>query len=69
MLLQISSSRRPHSAGRERRAKKAGSQLKSRIVAEKPVADCAKLIEQLEGQISTIFREERRIYLGRSAED
>jgi len=42
-------------------AKKAGSQLKSRIVAEKPVADCAKLIEQLEDQISTIIREERLV--------
>ncbi|GJN35028.1 hypothetical protein PR202_gb23754 [Eleusine coracana subsp. coracana] len=40
-------------------AKKAGSQLKSRIVAEKPVAECAKLIEDLEDQISTIIREER----------
>jgi len=42
-------------------AKKAGSQRKSRIVAEKPVADCAKLIEQLEDQISTIIREERLV--------
>lgn len=40
-------------------AKKAGSQLKSRIVAEKPVAECAKLIEELEDQISTIIQEER----------
>jgi hypothetical protein len=40
-------------------AKKAGSQLKSRIVAEKPVTECAKLIEDLEDQISTIIREER----------
>jgi len=43
-------------------AKKAGPQLKSRIVAEKPVADCAKLIEQLEDQISTIIREERLVW-------
>ena len=42
-------------------AKKAGSQLKSRIVAEKPVAECAQLIEQLEGQISIIIREERLV--------
>ncbi|KAF8659727.1 hypothetical protein HU200_058186 [Digitaria exilis] len=49
-------------------AKKAGSQLKSRIVAEKPVADCAKLIEQLEGQISIIFREEREEREVRKAE-
>ncbi|TKW28557.1 hypothetical protein SEVIR_3G335900v4 [Setaria viridis] len=49
-------------------AKKAGSQLKSRIVAEKPVADCAKLIEQLEDQISTIIREEREEMLVRKAE-
>ncbi|KAL6851939.1 hypothetical protein ACP4OV_020124 [Aristida adscensionis] len=40
-------------------AKKAGSQLKSRIVAEKPVAECAKIIDQLENQISAIIREER----------
>jgi hypothetical protein len=40
-------------------AKKAGAQLKSRIVAEKPVAECAKLIVDLEDQISTIIREER----------
>ncbi|CAL5093637.1 unnamed protein product [Urochloa decumbens] len=49
-------------------AKKAGSQLKSRIVAEKPVADCAKLIEQLEDQISTIIREEREEMMVRKAE-
>ncbi|RLN28601.1 hypothetical protein C2845_PM05G17990 [Panicum miliaceum] len=49
-------------------AKKAGSQLKSRIVAEKPVADCAKLIEELEDQISTIFREEREEMEVRKAE-
>jgi len=49
-------------------AKKAGSQLKSRIVAEKPVADCAKLIEQLEDQISTIIREEREEMEVRKAE-
>lgn len=42
-------------------AKKAGSQLKSRIVAEKPVAECAQLIEQLEDQISIIIREERLV--------
>ncbi|KAL6622834.1 hypothetical protein ACP70R_032713 [Stipagrostis hirtigluma subsp. patula] len=49
-------------------AKKAGSQLKSRIVAEKPVAECAKLIEQLEDQISTIIREEREERALRKAE-
>ncbi|CAN6338306.1 unnamed protein product [Urochloa humidicola] len=49
-------------------AKKAGSQLKSRIVAEKPVADCAKLIEQLEDQVSTIIREEREEMMVRKAE-
>jgi hypothetical protein len=42
-------------------AKKAGSQLKSRIVAEKPVAECAQLIEQLEDQISIIIREEKLV--------
>ncbi|TVU50283.1 hypothetical protein EJB05_01649, partial [Eragrostis curvula] len=49
-------------------AKKAGSQLKSRIVAEKPVAECAKLIEDLEDQISTIIREEREEMAFRKAE-
>ncbi|GJM95675.1 hypothetical protein PR202_ga12446 [Eleusine coracana subsp. coracana] len=49
-------------------AKKAGSQLKSRIVAEKPVAECAKLIEDLEDQISTIIREEREEMALRKAE-
>ncbi|KAM0902582.1 hypothetical protein ACQ4PT_019244 [Festuca glaucescens] len=49
-------------------AKKAGSQLKSRIVAEKPVADCAKLIEQLEHQISNIILEEREEMALRKAE-
>lgn len=49
-------------------AKKAGSQLKSRIVAEKPVAECAKLIEQLEKQISTIIRDERWEREARKAE-
>ncbi|CAM0949884.1 unnamed protein product [Alopecurus aequalis] len=49
-------------------AKKAGSQLKSRIVAEKPVADCAKLIEQLEHQISNIMLEEREEMALRKAE-
>ncbi|WVZ90197.1 hypothetical protein U9M48_036523 [Paspalum notatum var. saurae] len=49
-------------------AKKAGSQLKSRIVAEKPVAECAKLIEQLEKQISTIIRQERLEREARKAE-
>uniref|UniRef100_A0A804MPS8 DEAD-box ATP-dependent RNA helicase 28 n=1 Tax=Zea mays TaxID=4577 RepID=A0A804MPS8_MAIZE len=49
-------------------AKKAGSQLKSRIVAEKPVAECARLIEQLEGQISIIIREERVEREARKAE-
>ncbi|KAF0889955.1 hypothetical protein E2562_034411 [Oryza meyeriana var. granulata] len=48
--------------------KKAGSQLKSRIVAEKPVAECAKLIEQLEDQISTIIQEEREERILRKAE-
>uniref|UniRef100_J3NDF4 RNA helicase n=1 Tax=Oryza brachyantha TaxID=4533 RepID=J3NDF4_ORYBR len=49
-------------------AKKAGSQLKSRIVAEKPVAECGKLIEQLEDQISTIIQEEREERILRKAE-
>uniref|UniRef100_A0A8I6YJN9 RNA helicase n=1 Tax=Hordeum vulgare subsp. vulgare TaxID=112509 RepID=A0A8I6YJN9_HORVV len=49
-------------------AKKAGSQLKSRIVAEKPVSDCAKLIEQLEHQISNIILEEREEMALRKAE-
>lgn len=49
-------------------AKKAGSQLKSRIVAEKPVADCAKLIDQLENQISNIIQEEREEMALRKAE-
>lgn len=49
-------------------AKKAGSQLKSRIVAEKPVAECAKLIEQLEDQISTVIQEEREERALRKAE-
>ncbi|ONM56327.1 ATP-dependent RNA helicase DRS1 [Zea mays] len=49
-------------------AKKAGSQLKSRIVAEKPVAECAQLIEQLEDQISIIIREEKVEREARKAE-
>ncbi|KAL5223961.1 hypothetical protein ABZP36_010600 [Zizania latifolia] len=49
-------------------AKKAGSQLKSRIVTEKPVAECAMLIEQIEDQISTIIQEEREERILRKAE-
>ncbi|KAL5205189.1 hypothetical protein ABZP36_033398 [Zizania latifolia] len=49
-------------------AKKTGSQLKSRIVAEKPVAECAKLIEQLENEISAIIQEEREERILRKAE-
>lgn len=49
-------------------AKKAGSQLKSRIVAEKPASECAKLIEQLEHQISNIILEEREEMALRKAE-
>ncbi|XP_072955239.1 DEAD-box ATP-dependent RNA helicase 28 [Typha angustifolia] len=49
-------------------AKKAGSQLKSRIVAEKPIAEWSELIEQLEEQISAIHQEEREEMVLRKAE-
>ena len=44
-------------------AKKAGSQLKSRIVAEKSIAEWSQLIEQMEDQISTVLQEERFLYI------
>ncbi|KAJ4758711.1 ATP-dependent RNA helicase DRS1 [Rhynchospora pubera] len=49
-------------------AKKAGSQLKNRLVAEKPVAEWCKLIEQMEDQISIILQEEREETILRKAE-
>nr|CAD1844259.1 unnamed protein product [Ananas comosus var. bracteatus] len=49
-------------------AKKAGSQLKSRIVAERAVAEWCKLIEQMEDQISAVLQEEREERFLRKAE-
>ncbi|KAJ8467989.1 hypothetical protein OPV22_030541 [Ensete ventricosum] len=49
-------------------AKKAGSQLKNRIVAERPVAEWSKLVEQMEDQISTVIQEEREERALRKAE-
>ncbi|CAL9146749.1 unnamed protein product [Musa hybrid cultivar] len=49
-------------------AKKAGSQLKNRIVAERPVAEWSKLVEQMEDQISTVLQEEREERALRKAE-
>ncbi|CAL9109276.1 unnamed protein product, partial [Musa textilis] len=49
-------------------AKKAGSQLKNRIVAERSVAEWSKLVEQMEDQISTVLQEEREERALRKAE-
>ncbi|XP_010920141.1 DEAD-box ATP-dependent RNA helicase 28 isoform X2 [Elaeis guineensis] len=49
-------------------AKKAGSQLKSRIVAEKSIAEWSQLIEQMEDQILTVLQEEREERALRKAE-
>ncbi|CAD5164192.1 unnamed protein product [Musa acuminata subsp. malaccensis] len=49
-------------------AKKAGSQLKNRIVAERPVAEWSKLVEQMEDQISIVLQEEREERALRKAE-
>ncbi|WOL09700.1 DEAD-box ATP-dependent RNA helicase 28 isoform X2 [Canna indica] len=49
-------------------AKKAGSLLKSRIVAERPVTEWSKLIEQMEDQISAVIQEEREERILRKAE-
>ncbi|XP_078166668.1 DEA(D/H)-box RNA helicase family protein isoform X1 [Carex rostrata] len=49
-------------------AKKAGSQLKNRLVAEKPVSEWCKLIDEMEDQISNIFQEEREEMIFRKAE-
>lgn len=46
-------------------AKKAGSQLKNRLVAEKPVAEWCRLIEEMEDQISTILLEEMYCYFSK----
>ncbi|KAL0912626.1 hypothetical protein M5K25_018610 [Dendrobium thyrsiflorum] len=40
-------------------AKRAGSKLKSRIVADQPITEWSRFIEENEDQISSIFREER----------
>ncbi|XP_020584076.1 DEAD-box ATP-dependent RNA helicase 28 [Phalaenopsis equestris] len=40
-------------------AKRAGSKLKSRIVADQPIAEWSRFIEENEDQISLILREER----------
>ncbi|KAG1354122.1 DEAD-box ATP-dependent RNA helicase 28 [Cocos nucifera] len=49
-------------------AKKAGSKLKSRIVAEKSIAEWSQLIEQMEDQISAVLQEEREERALRKAE-
>lgn len=44
-------------------AKKAGSKLKCRIVAEKSIAEWSQLIEQMEDQILAVLQEERFLYI------
>ncbi|XP_021755300.1 DEAD-box ATP-dependent RNA helicase 28-like isoform X1 [Chenopodium quinoa] len=49
-------------------AKKAGSRLKSRIVAEESINKWAQTIEQMEDQVATILREEKEEMALRKAE-
>ncbi|KAJ7963849.1 DEAD-box ATP-dependent RNA helicase [Quillaja saponaria] len=49
-------------------AKRAGSKLKSRIVAEQSITKWSQLIEQMEDQVAEIFQEEREEMALRKAE-
>ncbi|PQQ21580.1 DEAD-box ATP-dependent RNA helicase 28 [Prunus yedoensis var. nudiflora] len=49
-------------------AKRAGSQLRSRIVAEQSITKWSQIIEQMEDQVATIFQEEREEQALRKAE-
>lgn len=49
-------------------AKKAGSKLKSRIVAEESINKWAQTIEQMEDQVATVLREEKEEMALRKAE-
>ncbi|XP_050212549.1 DEAD-box ATP-dependent RNA helicase 28 [Mercurialis annua] len=49
-------------------AKRAGSKLKSRIVAEQSISKWSKIIEQMEDQVAAILREEREEIAMRKAE-
>ncbi|KAL2895536.1 DEAD-box ATP-dependent RNA helicase 28 [Bienertia sinuspersici] len=49
-------------------AKKAGSKLKSRIVAEESINKWAKIVEQMENQVAAILREEKEEMALRKAE-
>ncbi|PON73381.1 DEAD-box ATP-dependent RNA helicase [Parasponia andersonii] len=49
-------------------AKRAGSKLKSRIVAEQSISKWSKIIEQMEDQVASILQEEREERLLRKAE-
>lgn len=40
-------------------AKRAGSKLKSRIVAEQSISKWCKIIEQMEDQVAAVLQEER----------
>lgn len=40
-------------------AKKAGSKLRSRIVAEQSIVKWSKIIQDMEGQVAMVLREER----------
>ncbi|MQM02378.1 hypothetical protein Taro_035144 [Colocasia esculenta] len=50
------------------KAKRAGSQLKNRIVAEKSIAEWSRTIENMEDQVSDILQEEREERALRKAE-
>lgn len=49
-------------------AKRAGSQLKNRIVAEQPISEWSRLIEEMEDQISAVLEEESEERILRKAE-
>ncbi|CAL8099024.1 unnamed protein product [Prunus armeniaca] len=49
-------------------AKRAGSKLRSRIVAEQSITKWSQIIEQMEDQVATIFQEEREEQALRKAE-
>lgn len=44
-------------------AKRAGSQLKSRIVAENSIAEWSRAIEEMEDRVSAVLQEERFIWV------
>ena len=50
-----------------RQAKRAGSKLKSRIVAEQSIKKWSEIIEQMEDQVTAILREERFLMFLRMA--